>query len=252
MDPGLEPVRLPQVRDPTPGEDEGVLQRVLGERRVAQDPLGDRVERIADLVHQDGERLAISPTGLLDQVSIHLDLRSPRPRWPRTTHYDGRVEARTFRRCGRVSRRRSSSGARGGRRPATARCASWPSRCWTPIRRNPTRSWRARLAALSARTPGEERPEAGGLRGRDERLEERPTDASAASLGRDVDALPRDAAVDLARRVAAERRPADDRRHPASALACDEPALGGCERSKWSQSGASRSSVASPVAIPSA
>ncbi len=31
MDPGFEPVRLPQMRDPAPGEDEGVLQRVLGE-----------------------------------------------------------------------------------------------------------------------------------------------------------------------------------------------------------------------------
>jgi hypothetical protein len=34
-----------------------------------------RIERIADLVHQDGERLAVTPTGLLDEVSIHLDLR---------------------------------------------------------------------------------------------------------------------------------------------------------------------------------
>ena len=104
MDPGLEPIRLPQMRDPAPGEDEGVLQRVFGEGRVAQDPLGDRVERITDLVHQDGECFAVSPTGLLDQVSIHLGLRSPRPRWPRTTHYDGRVGDGTFRRCDRVTR----------------------------------------------------------------------------------------------------------------------------------------------------
>ena len=74
MDPGLEAVGLPQVRESAPGEDEGVLQRVLGETVVAQDPVGDRVERVADLVHQDGERLAITPTGLLDEVSIH-----PRP-----------------------------------------------------------------------------------------------------------------------------------------------------------------------------
>ena len=33
--------------------------------------MGDRVERVADLVHQDGERLTIAPTGLLDEVSIH-------------------------------------------------------------------------------------------------------------------------------------------------------------------------------------
>jgi len=63
------------VRKAAPGEDEGVLQRVLGETRVAQDPMSDRVERIADLVHQDGERLTIALPGCLDEVSIHLGLR---------------------------------------------------------------------------------------------------------------------------------------------------------------------------------
>ncbi len=71
MDPRLEPVRVPKMREPAPGKDEGVLQRVLGEARVAQDPEGDRVENVADLVHQDGERLSVAPTGLLDEVSIH-------------------------------------------------------------------------------------------------------------------------------------------------------------------------------------
>ena len=75
MDPCLEALGFPQVRDPAPGEHEGVLQRVLGETGIAQDPLGHRIQRIADLVHQDGERLTIAPTGLLDEVSIHLDLR---------------------------------------------------------------------------------------------------------------------------------------------------------------------------------
>ena len=90
MDPGLEAVRLPQMREPAPGEDEGVLQRVLGEPRVAQDPVGDRVERVADLVHQDGERLSVAPPGPLDEVSIHLDLRVRRGREAAITHYDGR------------------------------------------------------------------------------------------------------------------------------------------------------------------
>jgi hypothetical protein len=31
MDPGLEPLGIPQMRQPAPGQDEGVLQRVLGE-----------------------------------------------------------------------------------------------------------------------------------------------------------------------------------------------------------------------------
>ncbi len=76
MDPGLEALRVAKMRETPPGENEGVLQRVLGETRVAQDPEGDRVENVADLVHQDGERLSVAPTGLLDEVSIQtLDLR---------------------------------------------------------------------------------------------------------------------------------------------------------------------------------
>ena len=76
MNPRLEPVNVPKFRDPAPGKDKGVLQRVLGEARVAQDPEGDRVENVADLVHQDGERLSVAPTGLLDEVSIQpLDLQ---------------------------------------------------------------------------------------------------------------------------------------------------------------------------------
>jgi len=74
VDPRLEAVRVPKLRKPAPGEDEGVLQRILGESRVAQDPLGDRIQAVADLMHQDGERLSVSPSGLLDEVSIHMDL----------------------------------------------------------------------------------------------------------------------------------------------------------------------------------
>ena len=74
MDPRLELVRIAQLRDAAPGKYESVLQRVLGEARVAQDPLGNRVKAVADLAHQDGERLTVSPAGLLHEVSIHLDL----------------------------------------------------------------------------------------------------------------------------------------------------------------------------------
>ena len=56
-----------------PGEHEAVLQRVLGESRIAQDALRDRVERVTDLVHQDGERLAIAAPSLFDEDPIHLD-----------------------------------------------------------------------------------------------------------------------------------------------------------------------------------
>jgi hypothetical protein len=71
MDPRFESVGFPQVRDPAPGEHEGVLQSVLGETVVAQDPLGHRVQRVIDLVHQDGERVAIAAAGLFDEDPIH-------------------------------------------------------------------------------------------------------------------------------------------------------------------------------------
>lgn len=91
VDPGLEAIRLPKLRQPAPGEDEGVLQRILGEGRVAQDPLGDRVERVTHLVHQGREGLPVTPAGLFDEISIHLRPSGRRDSWPRTTNYDGRV-----------------------------------------------------------------------------------------------------------------------------------------------------------------
>jgi hypothetical protein len=60
------------MREPPPGVDEGVLQRVLGETAVAQDPVGDRIQRITDLVHQDGERFMVTATRTLHEVSVHL------------------------------------------------------------------------------------------------------------------------------------------------------------------------------------
>jgi hypothetical protein len=74
VDPCLEAVQIAEMRKSSPGEDEGVLQRILGQTGVAQDPVGNDVERVADLVHQDGERFAITRAGSLDEVSIHVDL----------------------------------------------------------------------------------------------------------------------------------------------------------------------------------
>jgi hypothetical protein len=89
--PCLEPLGLAQVREPSPGQHEGVLQRVLGQARVAQDPVRDGVERVAHLVHQDRERLAVAPPGLLDQVRVHVASGRPAGRSGASTHYDGRL-----------------------------------------------------------------------------------------------------------------------------------------------------------------
>ena len=73
MDPGLEAIGLTQARELPPGQDEGVLQRVLGEGLVAQDPLSDSEERPADMVHQEGERFSVTFASLFDEASLHLD-----------------------------------------------------------------------------------------------------------------------------------------------------------------------------------
>ena len=48
MDPCLEAICITKVRQPLPGQDEGVLQSVLGSTAVAQDPEGDCVENVTD------------------------------------------------------------------------------------------------------------------------------------------------------------------------------------------------------------
>ena len=50
---------------------QGVLQDVLGEARIAQDPPSDPEERGADLVLQACERLLIGRASSLDEVSVH-------------------------------------------------------------------------------------------------------------------------------------------------------------------------------------
>ncbi len=78
MEPGVEAVGIPQVRELAPGADEGALQCVLGEARVAKDPEGDRVQPVADLMHQAGEGVTVALAGSLHEVSIHLGLHLSR------------------------------------------------------------------------------------------------------------------------------------------------------------------------------
>ena len=71
MAPRLEPVEVTEARQLPPGQDEGVLERVLGHARVAQDAEGDRVELVAHLVDQDRERLTVAVPRHVDQVPVH-------------------------------------------------------------------------------------------------------------------------------------------------------------------------------------
>jgi hypothetical protein len=42
MDPRFESIRIPELGESPPGEHESVLQRVLGETRIAQDAMAER------------------------------------------------------------------------------------------------------------------------------------------------------------------------------------------------------------------
>lgn len=73
-DPGVEAIRVAQPRKLAPGGDEGVLQRILGEMGVAQDPRCDRVQPVTGLRNQIPECLAIASHGPLDDIPhTHLN-----------------------------------------------------------------------------------------------------------------------------------------------------------------------------------
>ena len=46
MEPGVESVRIAEVRQVTPGDHQRILQGILGPIDVAEDPLGDRKESV--------------------------------------------------------------------------------------------------------------------------------------------------------------------------------------------------------------
>ena len=141
----------------------------------------------------------------------------------RITHYDGGSSGRTFRWSPRqvpITALRRWSRTTSRQRPS----ASWPD---PPLRADalePDPFVEREARRVLGEDAGEQRPQAGRLGRRDERLEERPTDAVAARLGPDVHALPGDAEIRPSRRVGAQGRPAQDR--PARLVAGDEPAVG--------------------------
>ena len=73
--PSLEAVRITQVRELPPDGQQGVLQHVLRENRVAEDPSRDAQQRVTDLVHQIGKRFLVAGAGSLHHLSVHGTLR---------------------------------------------------------------------------------------------------------------------------------------------------------------------------------
>ena len=71
IDPGLEPIGVPQLRQVSPRLQQRLLGGILGECRVAQDPARHRVQGVADASDQLVERLFVAVHRPLDELALH-------------------------------------------------------------------------------------------------------------------------------------------------------------------------------------
>jgi hypothetical protein len=69
--PGVEPVRIAERREATPGDHQRVLEGVLGPVDVSKNPVGQGVEVIRARPDQVDVRLPIPSLGRLDEVPLH-------------------------------------------------------------------------------------------------------------------------------------------------------------------------------------
>ena len=69
--PGLEPIRIAEAGQLTPGDHQRVLDRVLGSFVVSQDPSRDPEQPVTAGASQDGERLPVTALGCDDKLRIH-------------------------------------------------------------------------------------------------------------------------------------------------------------------------------------
>jgi hypothetical protein len=69
--PGLEPIRIAEAGQLTPGDHQRVLDRVLGSFVVSQDPSRDPEQPVTAGTSQDGERIPVTALGCDDKLRIH-------------------------------------------------------------------------------------------------------------------------------------------------------------------------------------
>ena len=85
VQPGVEALDVSKRRAAPPGEDERLLDGVLREPEIAQDPVRDREESITSPTCQAGERLFVSGSRSLDEGNLHPRLLlAMRPTWTPT------------------------------------------------------------------------------------------------------------------------------------------------------------------------
>jgi hypothetical protein len=75
-EPGVEPGRIAEARQLTPGDHERLLHRILGQADIAEDSLADRKEPVCTRANQDAEGLPVAAPSLLDEIAIHRCPRS--------------------------------------------------------------------------------------------------------------------------------------------------------------------------------
>ena len=86
MEPAIPRLRVTESAHVPPGEDERVLNRVLGAIRVAEDEGRDGVEAIGRRLCQGRERGVITGPCPLDQLSVHHRVHSARRFSTRSEH----------------------------------------------------------------------------------------------------------------------------------------------------------------------
>jgi hypothetical protein len=83
--PGVEAIDVPERRKLPPGDDQSLLDGILCEPEIAQDPIRDREEPVASGARQAGKGFLISGSRSLDEGNLHPRLPSAmRPTWTPT------------------------------------------------------------------------------------------------------------------------------------------------------------------------
>lgn len=74
VEPGVEPVRIAEARQVTPGDHQRVLQGILGPIDIPEDPMRNREEAATAEADQVDERRLVTSLGCLYEIAIHRRL----------------------------------------------------------------------------------------------------------------------------------------------------------------------------------